>query len=478
MLNIGNRLECFFDDYLVNRDKTTAEFRIHAPRRWECVLHHDAPWEGDGCDYHNFFYDDGVWRMYYLGWWMLEKNDGIRVCYAESRNGLHWEKPNLGLRDYKGSKDNNIILDATDLPGGFDNFMVFRDDNPACPPEKRYKGIVSMEWGYQRALGYFYSADAIHFTRSEEPITLKGAFDSLNVAFWDPEKQKYMCYFRGAHAPGDDKVICMFDESHIRDIRVMESEDFVTWTEPRLMDFGDGEDVPLYTNVVQPYPRAPHIYVGFPSRYQYRTEWNGSFEELCGRERRLYRNTFHPRYGQTITDCVFITSRDGQKFTRYDEAFMRPEAESPYNWMYGDCYPARGILETPNMMPGGDPEISLLVPEKHWSGEDTKLYRYSLRREGFVSLHAGGRAERIETKPFVYEGGELRINFATSARGYLRFALINEDGERFESEETFGNKTDRRVHFLDDGVVARLSGKPVVLEAELFDADLYAIQFQ
>ena len=129
------------------------------------------------------------------------------------------------------------------------------------------------------------------------------------------------------------------------------------------------------------------------------------------------------------------------------------------------------------MMPGGDPELALLVPEKHWSGEGSKLYRYSIRREGFVSRHAGAKEEILVTKPFTYDGHELRVNFATSAKGYIYFALVDEAGNHYESTETFGNKTDRRIHFEDEGAVAALSGKTVTLEARMRDADLYAIQF-
>ena len=106
MLRIGNRRECFFDTYLIDEEKTTAEVRIHHPQRKGTVLVHDEPWEGNGSNYHNMFYDNGVWRMYYLAWKMLSENDGIRVAYAESPDGIHWTKPNLGICEYKGSRDN------------------------------------------------------------------------------------------------------------------------------------------------------------------------------------------------------------------------------------------------------------------------------------------------------------------------------------------------------------------------------------
>ena len=76
MISLGHRRECFFDDYLIDTAKTTAEFRLHEPVRRECVMVHNAPWEGDGCDFHNIVKDGNLYRMYYLGWWMLEKGSG------------------------------------------------------------------------------------------------------------------------------------------------------------------------------------------------------------------------------------------------------------------------------------------------------------------------------------------------------------------------------------------------------------------
>lgn len=320
MIAIGQDRECFFDDYLVNVEKTDAWWHVHQPIRRECVLEHNEPWEGNGCNYHNFFWDDGIYRMYYLSWWMLDKSKGIRVCYAESTDGLHWEKPSFGICEFEGSYENNIVLDTTIHPH-IDNFMVFRDDNPQCDPAKRYKGICSnhLEEGF--GLWYYYSADAIHFTRGGI-ITDQGAFDSLNVMFWDEKEELYRCYYRAAHYKGSSELCKEMGEiGTLRDIRMIESADFEHWSEQKLLDFGEAEEMPLYTNVIQPYPRAPRVYVGFPSRYIERKQWNNSFEELCGVSKRRERMTFHPRYGLTLTDCVFMNSRDGLHFKRYDEAF-------------------------------------------------------------------------------------------------------------------------------------------------------------
>lgn len=474
MKYLKNNRECFWDNTLIDEGKTTAPFRVHEPVRQEMVILHDEPWEGDGCDYYNFFYDDGIYRMYYLAW--NTQKPEVRAAYAESKDGLHWVKPKLGICEFNGSKENNIILDSTMNPN-IDNFMVFRDDNPNCRPGEKYKAVVRYpgEDG-KNELWAMFSEDALHFTKGNL-ITKKGWFDSLNVIFWDELTGKYRGYIRDFHEK--DNFGARGDLAYsVRDIRYIESDDFIHWSDPVLLDFGDAPDVPLYTNNVMPYPRAPQIYIGTPSRYIERKAWNGSFDELCGAEKRKKRMQDSLRYGLTITDCVFMCSHDGVTFTRHDDAFMRPLPENGRNWVYGDCYPTRGILETPSAIQGADPELSIFVHDNHWVGLSTELYRYTLRCDGFVSLHAGGSKEEVVvTKPFCYEGGDMYVNFATSARGYMYFALVAADGRRIESCETFGNSIDRRVVF-PEGAVAEFAGLKVTLEVRMLDADLYSMQFR
>ena len=52
--------ECFFDDFLLNTELTTAPHMIHHPVRKERVIVHNEMWEGDGCGYHNFFRDGDI----------------------------------------------------------------------------------------------------------------------------------------------------------------------------------------------------------------------------------------------------------------------------------------------------------------------------------------------------------------------------------------------------------------------------------
>lgn len=476
-IHIGGRREVLWDDALLDAERTTAARTLHRPQAKEVVLEHDAPWEGDGCTYHNIVEDNGLYRMYYLGWDMLTEDQSamskrpVYVCYAESTDGIHWIKPNLGICEFEGSTNNNIILDHNTAK--FDNFAVFKDENPDCPPEERYKGVgidgfrIKSDDHY---LWCFTSPDGIHFKKAW-PMTKHGKFDSLNIAFWDRHSRQYRCYMRDFHnVPGDDL------NAGVRDIRWMVSDDFKTWSIPAQLDFGDGEDYPLYTSVVQPYYRADHMFVGFPSRYVEKKEWTPNFDQLAGKERRLKRMDIHPRYGLTVTDCVFMSSRDGARWNRWDEAFLTPGPEREYNWVYGDCYPALGLIETPSALPHAPNELSLYAFDNHWGRKPSQLRRYTIRLDGFVSYRAPYKPARIETKPFVFAGKELTLNMATSARGYIYVKLISDD-VTLESGELFGDSLDRTVAFAG-GDVAALAGKPVTMEIAMRDADLYSFRFR
>lgn len=500
MINIGNRRECFFDNYLINEEKTTAEARLHKPVRRKVLLDMNKPWEGEYTTMYSVIEVNGKYKMYYT---TTIDTAHKYICYAESDNGEDWVRPNLGIIEYEGSKDNNIILDIPTLVErfeftNFDNLSVFYDTNPNCPEDERYK--MTCLWIGHAALIALFSTDGIHFTKSRV-VTSKGAFDSQNRAFWSKEHGKYFAYFRGEHTPGEDIPICdksytdkvanaLYDplkfllrepgagtHTFMRDIRMIESEDFVNWTDPRLIDTS-GTDYQLYFNTIFPYPRAPHILIGFPMRYVERKAWTKNYDELCGREKRLERMQTMARWGLAISDGLFMSSRDGFHFEKFDEALLPPPAENPEAFVYGDGTAAPAVLEVPSNVEGGEKEYMLILREAFRAAAGpNKLVKYTIRLDGFVSRHAGGKEEKVVTKEFVYSGEDLYANIATSARGYAYFTLKSGD-EAYTSCEIFGNATNKRIRFEDDDAVKKLAGKPVTLEVKMFDSDLYAIKFE
>lgn len=473
---IGNRRELFVDDHLIIKEKTTAKLKMHKPEPKEIVINHNEPWEGDGCVYHCIIKDDTLYRMYYSAWEMMDKEitalrpNPQKICYAESNDGKIWVKPKLGIQEYNGSKENNILLDDKD--GILDSFFVFKDTNPDCPKNEIYKGITYIGNHYigDQYLWCFTSEDGINFKKAW-PMTNCGRFDTLNIGYWDKHKNQYFCYIRDLHniPTGEDL------NKGIRDIRWMVSKDFKTWSAPILLDFGEGDDYPLYTNVIQPYYRADHILFGFPSRYVEKSQWTSNFEQLSGAEMRKKRMKLHPRYGLAITDCVFMSSRNGINWRRWDEAFMTPGIEHLYNWVYGDCYPALGMIETKSEDPYVTNEISMYAKERHFSMMPAELRRYTIRIDGFVSFNSTYRPCKIVTKPFIFDGNKLSVNFATSAIGYIKIKLTGE-GKELNSMEIFGDNIDRTVVF-EDGEIESLAGKPVTMEITMSDADIYSFKF-
>jgi hypothetical protein len=484
VINLNNRREYFWDDYFVDAKRTTAQLLLHHPVRREIVIKHDQIWEGDGCDLYTIVPDDGFYRLYYLAWSMEivkkepeGKIDYFAVCYAESQDGINWVKPKLGICEFQGSKDNNIIL-ITGHPGEFYNFSVFKDTNPQCAEKERYKGIYLHKDRIGKEIKYSLrcavSEDGIHFHVGWDLMVGKASFDSSNFAFWDNQRQKYWCYVRGEHRRDDQDL----SAEDIRDIRVMESMDFRSWTDPVPVDFNGSDDYQLYTNVISPYYRSPEMFIGFPSRYVRRKSWTSNFNRLCGAEARRARMQAAPRFGLTTTDCVFMCSRDGWHWRRYDEAFMRPGSEHPLRWVYGDCYPAQGLIETGSAIAGEDPELSIYDFSNHWSGQTVDLWRHTLRIDGFVSYHANYHPCELHTKLFTFKGNELHINFSTSAMGSIEISFLDEYSTvmpGYASGELFGDSIDRIVDFASD--LALIQDQPVSLKIIMSDADIYSLQF-
>jgi len=438
----------------------------------------DAPWEGSGSDFERLIREGDRLRMYYMAT-KLTSNDGTKLehgdvyaCVAESRDGIHWVKPDLGLRQFQGSSHNNIIWAEPHL----DNFTPFLDANPRGLPDERYKATSS--GGAGRLFG-LKSADGLHWSRiSDTPIMTHGRFDSQNNAFWDPIRHFYWCYVRGFHDANGRSV----DETQhgtvgIRDIRVSTSPDFRHWTEPCQLDFGDAPDEALYTNQIEPYYRAPELLVGFPTRYVERDFSPQAMQSLPDPIHRQRRMNFSHRYGAAVTDGQFMTSRDGYHFHRWAETFILPGPERSNNWVYGDSYQSLGLIETPAADPTAAPELSCYVDEGHWK-ENESLRRYTLRVDGFVSLHAGRNLGELLTPPFVFAGRELTLNFATSAAGAVQVELLGADKGNLlaQSEELFGDAIDRKVDWRDGGI-AVFAGQSVRLRIKLREADLYSLRF-
>ena len=138
---IGTRRELFVDDALIDSVSGDVHLKLHQPQPAEVVLTTDKPWEGNTSAYYTIFHDKevGVYRMYYRGSHFDTQTKKAThpevTCYAESKDGVNWTKPDLGLFEFNGSKQNNIVWTGI----GAHCMAVFKDTNPACAPEAKYK---------------------------------------------------------------------------------------------------------------------------------------------------------------------------------------------------------------------------------------------------------------------------------------------------------------------------------------------------
>jgi len=475
---LGTRRELFVDRFLVE-SMQNCDLLLHHPTPREVAIVHDAPWEGNLSCYHTVFKDGDTYRMYYRGTDLdcargcAKKHEDV-TCYAESDDGIHWRKPELGLFEFNGSTKNNILV------GGYPahNFAPFLDANPDCAPEQKYKAVG----GHQQDPGLFgyVSADGIRWEPvSADPILTDGRFDSQNLAFWDPVRKEYRAYFR------DFRRV---DGVRVRDIKTAVSKDFLHWSTPEWCRYPDAPDEQLYTNQNTPYFRAPHIIVGFPMRYVDHGDpwsaWRDMHNHWPNFEQRKQRfaaggNRTH-RFATAVSDGLFMSTRDGRTFRRWQEAFLRPR---PGSWSYGDSMFAWQLVQTRPAFPGAPDELSLYALEGTWTDASTRLRRYTLRLDGFVSVHAGAEEAEMVTRPFTFGGKALQINFATSAAGALRVGIQDENGVPIsgfavrDCPVMVGDSVDRTVSWDGGTDLTRLAGKPVRLRFTLRDADLYALRF-
>ena len=195
-VDVGSRLELFVDDSLIE-SLTDARRQLHHPVPREIAIVHDAPWEGAGSGYHSVIRDGDLYRMYYRGsHYDTETKKATHpevTCYAESKDGVSWTKPALGLFEFDGSKQNNIVWRGI----GTHCMAVFKDTNPACPPEARYKAIGRGRPTGEKGLYVSQSPDGLHWTLiKDKPVITEGYFDSQNLAFWDDYSQTYREYHR------------------------------------------------------------------------------------------------------------------------------------------------------------------------------------------------------------------------------------------------------------------------------------------
>ena len=447
--NINSRLELFVDDWLIE-EMNGVSLQMHSPVPQEIALEFNQPWEGS-ISYDPVVMKEGDrYRLWYRGCGSESTWEDQCTAYAESADGVHWERPTLRIFEFNGNRENNIVLQGSEAKA----LCVFKDGNPKAPDSERYKAIgVGSPIDKRATLRGFTSPDGVHWeTLDQDPILIAPddpwpMFDSHNVAFWDTQQHRYVAYARGWIPPG------------IRAIRRSVSDDFRHWSDLEFIDLGNSPTEHLYKNACTQYFRAPHIYLMFPKRFvpdrKFDKDWPAS----------------------GLSESVFMTSRDG---LHWDRRFMEPFVglgSDPDSWTDRNLYVGVGVVPT------GPAEMSIYFME-HYRRPSIRLRRGTLRTDGFVSVNAPYAGGEFLTKPLIFKGDRLLLNYATSVAGGLRVEIQDAvgqpiDGYRLsECVEIFGDEIERAVRWENGSDVGSLAGRAVRLRFVMAAADLYAIQFR
>jgi len=517
MLSIGSVRQHFFDDLLIESVENV-ERVVHTPERSleEPVLKADRPWEHVlECTVSavSILRDaaDGLLKC-----WYIENNTDpqalasgeetnfedpagilIRVCYAHSSDGIHWEKPALGIQKHEG-QDTNIILGGRDYGSVYNMSPLI--DPFETDPQRRFKTLYT--WypadlsGMQDIAAY--SGDGIHWTPFPElPSfgTRGNRLDDVNKVLYDTHGRLFIMTSRhhdmyaGSLNLRNPRVGSFtlpyyphdYYRRNKRRIWQSESSDFIHWTEPYPavipLDGFDGIDDTFY----------------------------GMSQTDLGDVRVGFLNVF--QYVQNRLSVQLVYSRDGKTWSRFNKGQTWLDSAGPGTW------DSNMVAIENSPIPMGDEwfiyyggaschhdwwmvglQEGLDVPE----AKDMALARYAvgllrMRQEGIVGMHASHvRRGILITRPLISEGRRLLINAVCGTRGSIQVEVVDamdrvlEGFSREECDAFAGDAVNHTVTWRGRSDMPVHGGRARYPEPEderfrkfrfyLHDAELYAMQ--
>jgi hypothetical protein len=173
-----------------------------------------------------------------------------------------------------------------------------------------------------------------------------------------------------------------------------------------------------------------------------------------------------------------MTSRDGLHFHRWSQALIPEDAPKDRKGNRSN-YMTNGLVR----LPSDDREYSVYATEAYYTGPDSRVRRFTFRVDGFVSASAGDQSGRLLTRPLIFAGNQLELNFDSSAAGSLRVEIQDAVGQPIDGFELqscasiAGDSIQHVVAWKGDADVSMLAGRPVRLLFELRDTNLYSFRF-
>ena len=456
LVKVGRRKQLLVDDYVIAKAVNLKRElgRVTKLNGGKPILVRDQPWER-ACAYYGTAVHDG--KKFQL--WYRASFSPFALGYAESKDGLHWVKPKLGLVVFGGTKQNNILDVKLGLAYSFSCFIDPHEKDPA----HKYKCC----WGHPRkiraCLGY--SADGIRWTpyNKGEPVTSRAA-DTHSHLLWDEDAKVYRLFTR------TDYQRRLRAKIEVRGHRDMTNPDIkrnpTAW---KLGRHGYFNRKPLEYRRRQVYSMTDWIYHGVHFALINVFDYPGDRSEGP--------IDLSKRHERDVLNFYIATSRDAQSWD--------------YRWVYsGKPMVPRGpdkSFDKDMIIP---PSNIITHQDRHWIYYAGSSERHgevkaehgigvaTLRLDGFVSLVAGDKAGTMLTKPFEFVGDRLKIN-ANARDGRLRVEILDPAGrplKGYASRVIRGDALRIEPQWQGAKSLAKLKGKTVRLRFRLTKARLYAFQ--
>jgi hypothetical protein len=440
-IQIGSSRQLFIDDYLIEKSSGIC-FTVNRPvKTYEKLVAADCSWESTMVGpYCTVMDDDGTYRMWYESY---AKNRDKKLmgflCYAESKDGVSWEKPAIGEIAFGDSIANNIVFpNAGKLYHGG---TVFKD--PTAGPAEKYKMVYAIH-----ADGLFgaYSSDGIQWSVYDSHL-LRNQCDTQNVCFWDGRIQKYVCYAR--------HNVPIRNPNVIRTVGRSETQDFLNWPPVETVlsfDQDDPMDMDFYNSAAVKYARAENVYLIITSGYH---------------------------HTEDVLIPQLATSRDGIIWNRMDR--------KPFLGLGRDAAFDKGMIHTcVGQIIRGD-EVWIYyrgIEKKHNQPYGLTVYggtitRAILRVDGFVSINADSQDGVVLTRPLIFSGNELEMNYQAKGDGCIQIQIDSVEEhcrKSLVSEPLTGDKTCKKISW-PEHKLRELSGVPVRITFKMKNAKLFSFCF-
>lgn len=454
---LGSRKHVFIDEVMVDR-KQNIKLTLNPPTNG-VVLNERAAWDA------SFFEHEG--KIYTVVSEGYEGDEGP-ITLLVSEDGVHFERPKLGLIEYNGSRSNNLIMLGLPSWGKY-----FKDTNPNVLPEERFKATL---WVGQRGIYLYFSPDVIHWRRNETcmlPLVSGGGCET----FWDDQQGCYFNYIKrdGSYNTGDypnyGRSVTMFKTRQVNKAWLFNhvpNPYYEGWPFPAVTGEGVtvmGPDIfgpdegQIFRTRPQKYEWAPDTYVAFLIR--------GGCDMAVSRDSVNWKICselglgYYIRPGRTV---------DGQKF-RSGEIANGMIRRGDEIWQYANC-----AIE----------------------GRKGATVRFTQRLDGFLSLDAGDETGIIITRPLIFDGDKLTLNVNAEA-GQVKVAIVALHGKEYTGYNValtnpakkpvrgFGigdcdpiatDSVRQVVTWKGSSDVSALAGQLVRLRFEMKNSKLYALEFE